>query len=674
MLFILILLVLGGKAVNHWVGAAVLPNTLLATSVEVRDRNGRLLRAYPVEDGLWRLRTRVADVDPAYLKMLIAYEDKRFFAHNGIDPAAILRASGQALRHRRTLSGGSTLTMQVARLLENGSTGRLAGKLRQMRVALALEQRLSKEEILSLYLTHAPFGGNLEGVRAASHAWFGQEPHRLTAAESALLVALPQSPERRRPDLSVSAARTARDRVLARSLYAGLLTEEVASRAKREPLPTERQPFPRLAPHLGDHLRALAPTQGRFDVTLDAGLQQRLQAVLRRRAQAVEPRLGAAMIVADYRSGEILAELGAPEYTDTARRGFIDMTKAIRSPGSTLKPLIYALAFDEGLVHPDTLMSDAPVSFGGYAPQNFDGRFRGDVRVRDALQMSLNTPVVTLTEALGPSRLMAAMRRAGMEPVLPGGKAGLAVSLGGVGVSLRDLVQLYAVLAAGGSGPVLRTSFETGGTTDRVISPVAAWYLSDILRDLPVPQGSRAGALPYKTGTSYGHRDAWAVGWDGRHVIGVWLGRADGTPVPGVFGADLAAPLLFEAFAILKPALEPLPPPPANALILGSAELPLPLQRFRGRDTAFLGDAPTAPEVVFPPDRAKIALQEGAVALKLRGGRSPFTVLANGKPVARGLRSRSVNLPSPGPGHVTFVVIDKEGQSAAVTVEIDEAG
>nr|WP_255731596.1 penicillin-binding protein 1C [Phaeobacter sp. B1627] len=670
----MILLVLASKVANHWVEVTVLPQTLAATSVEVRDREGRLLRAYPVEDGRWRLRTGLADVDPAYLRMLIAYEDKRFYSHSGIDPLAMLRVLGQALRDQRTRSGGSTLTMQVARLLENGTTGRLAGKLRQMRVALALERRLSKEEILALYLTHAPFGGNLEGVRAASYAWFGKEPHRLTAAESALLVALPQSPERRRPDLSVGEARSARNRVLARSQSAGLLPQEVVLRAKRAPLPTTRRPFPLLAPHLGDHLRAVAPTQGQFDVTLDRDLQIRLQAVLKRRTQAAEARLGAAMIVADYRNGEILAALGAPDYTNTARRGFIDMSTAYRSPGSTLKPLIYGLAFDEGLVHPDTLMSDAPMSFGGYAPQNFDGRFRGDVRVRDALQMSLNTPVVALTDALGPSRLMGAMRRAGMQPVLPGGKAGLAVSLGGVGVSLRDLVQLYAVLAAGGTGPVLRTSLETRGETDRVISPVAAWYLSDILRDLPVPQGGRPGVLPYKTGTSYGHRDAWAVGWDGRHVIGVWLGRADGTPVPGVFGADLAAPLLFEAFAVLKPELDPLQPPPANALILGSAELPLPLQRFRGRDTAFLGGAPTAPEVVFPPDMAKLALQEGQLALKLRGGRSPFTVLANGVPVARGLRSRSINLPSPGPGHVTLVVVDKEGRSASVTVEIDEAG
>ncbi len=675
LLVLLIASVLAGKALDQWVDATVLPQTLAETSVEVRDRNGRLLRAYPVGNGIWRLAVRVEEVDATYLNMLRAYEDKRFDTHSGVDVLAMLRAAGQAVLNGRTVSGGSTLTMQVARLLEDGSTGRWAGKLRQIRVALALERKLSKQEILNLYLTHAPFGGNLEGVRAASFAWFGKEPRRLTVAEAALLVALPQSPENRRPDRSVGAARVARERVLQRSREAGVLTSEVAQQAAQARLPKVRRAFPLLAPHLGDQLRAAAPATARFDTTLDAALQEKLQAVLLRRAKAVGPQLSAAMIVADHQSGEILARIGAPDYTDTVRRGFVDMVSAVRSPGSTLKPLVYGLAFDEGLVYPDTLIRDAPVSFGGYAPQNFDGAFRGDVRVRDALQMSLNTPVVTLTEAIGPSRLMAGMRQAGMRPQLPGGKAGLAVSLGGVGVSLQDLVQLYAVLAAGGTG--LQLTVEAGGESaviPRVISPVAAWYLEDILRDVPVPRGARAGVLPFKTGTSYGYRDAWAVGWDGQHVIGVWLGRADGTPVPGVFGAEVAAPVLFEAFAALKSDLTPLAPPPPNALVLTTAQLPQPLRQFRARNDVFSDVGEGAPEVVFPPTRARLALVEGRLSLKLRGGRLPFTVLANGVPVARGLRSRDLDLPSPGPGHATLVVIDADGQSARVTVEIEETG
>ncbi|NIZ13850.1 penicillin-binding protein 1C [Phaeobacter sp. HF9A] len=674
LLAVLVLTVLAGRGVDHWIETTVLPHTVAETSVELRDRSGRLLRAYPVADGIWRMQVGVEEVDPAYRAMLIAYEDKRFYSHAGVDPMAMLRAVGQALWHGRTVSGGSTLTMQVARLLEDGTTGRWSGKLRQMRVALALERRLSKEEILSLYLTHAPFGGNLEGVRAASFAWFGKEPYRLIPAEAALLVALPQSPETRRPDRSVSSARDARARVLQRAQAAGLLTAEAADQATQARLPQERRSFPLLAPHLGDQLRAEAPTQRRFDVTLDAELQARLQEMLRRHVAAGGAHLSGAMIVADHQSGEILASLGAADYTDTARRGFVDMTRARRSPGSTLKPLIYGLAFDEGLVHPDTVMRDAPISFNGYAPQNFDGLFRGDIRVRDALQLSLNTPVVTLTDALGPSRVMAGMRQAGMTPELPGGKAGLAISLGGVGVSLRDLVQLYAALAEGGVGPQLHAVAGATGQTQRLMSPVAAWYLGDILRDLPAPSGHHSGVLPYKTGTSYGHRDAWAVGWDGQHVIGVWFGRADGTPVPGSFGAGLAAPALFEAFAMLKPELSPLAPPPPNALILTSAELPQPLQRYRARGEVFSDAGAGAPEVMFPPSRARIAPVGGRLAMKLRGGRLPFTVLANGVPVARGLRLRDLDLPSPGPGHATLVVIDAEGQSARVAIEIEEAG
>ncbi len=677
LLALMVCAVLAARGLDAWVASTVLPVTLAETSVEMRDRAGRLLRAYPVGDGIWRMRVKPGEVDPRYIDLLLAYEDKRFWQHSGVDPLAMLRAVGQALGRGRAVSGGSTLTMQVARLLEDGSTGRWSGKLRQMRVALALERRLSKEEILALYLTHAPFGGNLEGVRAASFAYFGKEPQRLTVAEAALLVALPQSPEGRRPDRSVRArerAAAARNRVVARGVAAGVLEAEDSAVVSEARLPEVRRDFPLLAPHLGDHLRASAPAQGRFDVTLDADLQARLQVMLHRSIVGQGARLTGAILVADHRTGEILASVGAADYTDPRRRGFVDMTRALRSPGSTLKPLVYGLSFDEGLVHPDTLIRDAPVFFGGYAPQNFDGLYRGDVRVREALQMSLNTPVVTLTEALGPSRLMAGLRSAGMAPELPGGKAGLAVSLGGLGVSLRDLVQLYAVLAEGGRAPLL---FETGlgrGETAQVISPVAAWYLGDILRDLPVPQGSKAGVLPYKTGTSYGHRDAWAVGWDGRHVIGVWLGRADGTPVPGAFGAEVAAPLLFESFALLKPELEPLAPPPPNALILGAAELPQPLKRFRPRGEIFSAEGIGAPEVVFPPSAAKLALVEGRLALKLRGGRLPFTVLANGVPVARGLQSRVVDLPSPGPGHAALVVIDADGQSARVTIEIEEAG
>jgi len=675
LLALALLLFAGGAArdaFDSWIDATVLPVTLAETSVEVRDRDGVLLRAYPVADGLMRLAPPPpGGVDARFIAMLLAYEDKRFRAHSGVDPLAMARAAAQALWHGRAVSGGSTLTMQVARLLEDGGTGRWAGKLRQIRVALALERRLDKDRILSLYLTHAPYGGPLEGVRAATLAWFGKEPARLTPAQAALLVALPQSPETRRPDRRPQAARAARARVLERMRARGVIAAEQAETAARAPLPEAMRPFPMLAPHLADAHRAADPLARRHDLTLDAGLQARMEALVARAAREAGPRVSAALLVADHETGEILAAVGSPSYAaGDARQGFVDMTRALRSPGSTLKPLVYGLAFDQGLVHPETLIHDGPVMFGRYAPRNFDGQYRGDVPVRAALQMSLNIPVIKLTDDLGPARVMGALRRAGARPRLPGGKPGLAIALGGVGTSLRDLVQLYAVIAAGGQGPVLRETRDAGfAETARVLSPAAAWQLGDILRDLAPPPGAPPRALAYKTGTSYGHRDAWAVGFDGRHVVGAWMGRADGTPVPGAFGGDLAAPVLFEAFGRLKPEVDPLPAPPPETLILTTAELPPPLRRYRPRGAAL---APSGGlRLTFPPDGARLAPGDGWLTLKLNGGAAPFTVLANGAPLRTGLRGREFTVPSPGKGFSTLVVVDREGRSDRVSVELE---
>jgi penicillin-binding protein 1C len=653
---------------DAWVDATVLPPVLAETSVEVRDRDGALLRVFPVEDGIWRMRP--GSVDPAFIEMLVRYEDKRFWTHSGVDPVAFLRAAGQALWNGRTVSGGSTLTMQVARLIEDGSTGRWSGKIRQVRVSLALERRLSKQQILDLYLTHAPYGGNLEGLRAGSRAWFGKDPARLTPAQAALLIALPQSPEVRRPDRAPLAARNARDRVLKRMQSYGVLTESEMHSALTEDIPDQMRAFPRLAPHLTDRARRENPGSEALDLTLDAGLQERLEPLVAQAAARVGPRISGALIVADHRSGEILASVGSSGYQD-ARQGFVDMTQALRSPGSTLKPLVYGLAFDQGLAHPETLISDSPVMFGRYAPRNFDGVFRGDVRVRDALQLSLNIPVVRLTDELGPARMMAALQQAGAAPRLNGGTPGLAVSLGGIGLSLHDLVQLYATLAAGGQGPTLRHDALADRTeTPRVLSDVAAWQVSDILAGLPPPPGAAAFGLAYKTGTSYGHRDAWAIGFDGQHVIGVWLGRADGTPVPGAFGGELAAPLLFEAFSYLKPAATPLRPPPPSTLIVGAAELPQPLQRFQPRGAAF-DDDPSAPDLIFPPNNSVLETDGGPVTVKLRGGVGPFSLLADGVPVLTGQRHREFEIPNPGRGYSALVVVDAHGASDRVSVRID---
>lgn len=648
---------------NRWIEGTEMPALVFDTATEVRDRNGVLLRAYQVPGDYWRMAVSIDQVDPLFVRMLLAYEDRRFYDHAGVDPRAMLRAGWQALRAGRVVSGGSTLTMQVARLLEDGTTGQWSGKLRQIRLALALERRLSKDRILSLYLHLAPYGGNIEGLRAASLSYFDTEPRRLTPAQAALLVALPQAPEARRPDRAPEAARAARDRVLARMAQAGVITQDTARAALRDPAPNQRQAMPMLAPHLSDRATALGP--GRHDLTIDARLQSALETLARRHMAGRDARLSLAILVADHQSGEVLASVGSPSYTAGPGQGFVDMTQALRSPGSTLKPLVYGLAFDRGLAHPETLISDRPVRFGRYAPQNFDGVFRGDVPVRTALQLSLNIPVVRLTEALGPAHLMTALRAAGTTPHLPSGAPGLALSLGGVGLSLQDLVQLYAMLGQQGEAQPLHWRKTTEAARARVLSPRAAWQVSHILAGIAPPATAGAqGRVAFKTGTSYGHRDALALGHDGRLVAGVWIGRPDGTPVPGAFGGDLAAPLLFEVLGLADAQGTPLPPPPADALILPNAQLPLPLQRFRGARDA---EAPGL-TLAFPPDGAQLSASAW-LPIKLRDGTPPYTVLANGAVIATDLRQPTFELPMP-PGFSTLSVLDAKGRSGRVRIEM----
>lgn len=656
---------LGRDALDRWVARTNLPPLTVTQSVEVLDRNGQLLRAYTVADGRWRMGVRLDQVDPRFVQMLVRAEDKRFYDHAGIDPIAMVRATAQALRHGRIISGGSTLTMQVARLLEDGPTGRWGGKLRQIRLALALERRLSKAEILQIYLNRAPYGGNLEGVRAATRAYFGKDPKRLSAAEAALLVALPQSPETRRPDRFPDAAKTARDRVLTR-LSGRAFADDALAPALRSPVPPHRKPVPALAAHMADRALREDPLAMRHSLTIDGDLQRRIEALAETAAREAGQRLSAAILVMDHRSGDVLASAGSARFAPGKRAGFVDMTRALRSPGSTLKPLVYGLAFDQGIAHPETLLEDRPTAFGGYAPQNFDGQFRGTIRARDALRLSLNIPVVALTEAIGPTALIAHLERAGAKPRVPGDVPGLAVSLGGVGVTMEDLVRLYGAIAANGRAvPMHWRAGAVPAAKGRVLNQTAAWYVADILREIPPPATAPLNGLAYKTGTSYGHRDAWAIGFDGAHVIGVWLGRPDGTPVPGVFGGQLAAPVLFEAFSRLKPRLDPLAAPPPGALVVETAQLPQPLRHFGTRGKGNIRQS--TPKIAFPPDGATVET-DGALFARVRDGKPPFTWLVDGAPALVGSRDAEVALDLPSQGYVRLSVIDADGNASRSTI------
>jgi penicillin-binding protein 1C len=654
-----------------------------ALSVTVLDRNDRLLRAYAAPDGRWRLPAEVEDVDPRYHAMLLAYEDKRFRSHPGVDVWAMLRAGWQLVRHQRIVSGGSTITMQVVRLLLGEHDRSLWGKIRQALLALSLERRLSKDEILNLYLRLAPFGGNLEGVRAASLAYFGKEPRRLSIAEAALLVAIPQSPQVRRPDRSPEAARRARDYVLARMLSAGVVSAEDAARATAEPLaPTTlaRREFPMLAPHLADAEVAQNASRPVHRLTLDHRAQAGLEALVRDYVATLEGRTSATVVAVDHRTGEIVAYVGSPGLLDMERHGAIDMATALRSPGSTLKPIVYGLAFELGLAHPSTLIEDAPARFGLYVPKNFDSEWHGTVTIRAALIHSLNIPAVKVLEAVGAGRLHSRLQQAGVDPVLPkGADPSLAMALGGVGLRLVDLAQLYAAIARGGEPVVLHHRRDTAAprgpaSGQRLLSEVAAWYVQDILcRALP-PANAKPGQICYKTGTSYGFRDAWSVGFDGRHTVAVWVGRADGAAVSGLTGRASAAPLLFDAFARLSLKRTPMPPPPSGVLRASTSELPPPLKRFReGVALVEAGDrTEPGPRIAFPPDRAEIEVDgdDGAVSVKAEGGALPLTWLLDGEPLASDPARREATLPAGRRGFFRLSVIDAKGRTDRVAVRL----
>ena len=650
-------------------------------STTVVDRNGRLLRAYAMADGRWRLPVDTkANVDPGYVNLLLAYEDRRFRSHIGVDPLALGRATLQLITHGHIVSGGSTITMQLARLMEPRRQRSLSAKLRQAVRALQIERQFSKDEILDLYLALAPYGGNLEGIRAASLGYFGKEPKRLSLAEAALLVALPQSPENRRLDRHPAAARAARNRVLERMVHEGVVSAEDAGLAEAAPVPRLRKPMPILAPHSADRAMSIMKYAPMIRLTLDSGIQRALEALARDRAAALGPDMSIAILAVDNQSGEVIARVGSPDYFDERRAGQVDMTRAVRSPGSTLKPFIYGLAFEDGFVNPDSLIDDRPIRFGSYAPENFDMTFQGTVPVRRALQLSLNVPAIELLDRVGASRLSSRLKQAGADLQLPKDETpGLAMGLGGVGITLGDLVQLYCGLARLGNVSRLR---EIIGDSDppnevlRLMDSVAAWQVGNVLMGTPPPENAARNRIAFKTGTSYGYRDAWSIGFDGRMTIGIWVGRPDGAPVVGLVGRTAAAPILFDAFARTGRLPAVLPKAPKGTLIASNAKLPLPLRRFRPLGELIHSGGEQALHIQFPLDGSRIDAGSGpeagfsALPVKVAGGVLPMTVLVNGVSAGEidGRRQRLID--PPGPGFVRLTVQDATGAADTVVVRI----
>lgn len=524
----------------------------------VSDREGRPLRAFPTAEGRWRLPADLDDIDPVFLDALLEVEDKRFRQHGGVDWIAMVRAVLSSARAGHIVSGGSTITMQTARLLEPRPRT-IGSKLIEMVRAHQIEARLSKDEILELYLTLTPYGGNLEGVRAASWSYFGHGPDRLSDDEITLLIALPQSPEQRRPDRREAGALAGRAEIADKLERLGFLTPQRAEEARTADLPASRHAFPNLAWHASAAARQGAEPGGDVRSTIDRPLQTELEAMLATQTAMLDGEVQIAALVVDIPTRAVRAAVGS---ADRARPGgWIDLTDQPRSPGSTLKPFIYALAFDDGIAAPGTVISDLPKRFDAYQPENFDRSFRGDVTVAEALQHSLNVPAVLALAEIGPHRFAAQLALSGAPPRLPQSAdqdAGLALALGGAGMTARDLALLYAALGDGGvARPLVWREEDIAPAArrpgQRLIGEASARSILDILARAPTPSGRMPGRLTedapeiaFKTGTSYGFRDAWAAGVTGDLAIIVWVGRADGAPRPGETGRKAALPLLFE--------------------------------------------------------------------------------------------------------------------------------
>jgi penicillin-binding protein 1C len=643
----------------------------------VLDRHGQLLRAFPTADDTWRLPTPAKDVSPLYLSMLKASEDQRFDQHLGLDPLAIVRAIGQALVHGQIISGASTLSMQTARLLEPKSRT-FGAKIEEAARAMQLSVLLGRGGVLDIYLSLAPFGGTLEGVTAASLAWFGHTPDRLTPAEAALLVALPQSPERLRPDRHPEAAKVARNRILQRMEMRGLLAHGVVVAALAEDVPRFQRALPRLAPHLAEGLVAaaqgqnLGEDQGKILHThIDANLQRALEVLGQSWRGKLE--LGSDLAVVILDGNRLIAHLGSADWFNRQ----LDLSRAVRSPGSTLKPFIYAIAFDDLALHPATLMDDMPQRFGDWQPRNFDHEFHGTVTAREALQRSLNIPAVQALERVGPARFAALLKRCGVRLEFPTtDDPGLPLALGGVGIRLTDLAMLYAALGQGGLVKpleILQFSAADGSQAQRLVGNTAAQVVLDILENSPMPEGvasihgtQRPRRIAFKTGTSYGFRDAWTVGVSAQYTVAVWVGRADGGASPGSVGRLTAAPLMFKAFDLLPPdhhthrgALDPNHPllqgtaPPALARLNGGQANQASIPRLR---------------ILFPPDGASIESINEGVALSASGGQAPLRWIANGVPLPENTRFWHPE----GPGFGKLVVLDSSGRRAETRIRVLE--
>jgi len=534
------------------------------SSTVVLDRDGRMLRAFLAPDQMWRIRVSANEISPSLKTAAIAYEDKYFYWHFGINPFSVTRAAIANLRAGKIVRGGSTLTMQVARMMEPKERTFL-NKLKEAFRAAQLEVHYSKEEILTLYFNRAPYGGNIVGVGAAAYFYFNKSAPQLSLGEAALLAAIPNSPNLLRPDFNPAAAQKARDKVLRLLARAGRITPQRCDEARSEALPEKRYALPFMVPHLAAKLSQVYPQTERLETTIDGNIQSLAQTILQTqlrpwRGQGIG---NGAVVVIDNQSQSVLALVGSYDFFDEANAGQVNGALAPRSPGSALKPFIYALGLEHGVITPQSLLDDVPVDYAGYQPVNYDEKYHGAVTVEEALIHSLNVPAVNLYARLGEKGIYEFLKEAGIS-TLPHDKNyyGLSLILGGCEVTLLELTNLYAGLANAGSfRPYRLLQDQPPAEGKRLFSAGTSFILTEMLSKLRRPDLPKVWEtsinLPkvaWKTGTSYGHRDAWSLGYTPQYTIGVWVGNFDGRGAPALVGAETAAPILFALFeALAKP-------------------------------------------------------------------------------------------------------------------------
>ncbi|WP_164503480.1 penicillin-binding protein 1C [Pleionea sediminis] len=528
----------------------------------VTDEYGRPLRAFADRNGVWRYPVTVQDVSPIYLQSLVNYEDRWFYLHHGVNAGALVRAIGQWLYYGKPVSGGSTITMQVARILYPHKKS-ISGKLHQILRAMQLEWYLTKQEILELYLNYAPFGGPIEGVQAASFTYLGKSVKELTHAEAALLTVLPQAPSRYRPDRHVDSAKLARDKVIKRMYELNVWNQRTVEESFIEPVIAQYNSAPRFAPLFSQRMIQKFPNQQLIQTYIDRDLQRSLEHLLRNYITSFPKKTSASLVLLDNDSMAVKAYLGTADFANRDRFGHIDMVQAVRSPGSTLKPFLYGLAIDEGLIHEQSMLLDVPLDFNGYQPENFTRGFSGVVSARQALQRSLNVPAVQILDAYTPKLFYSHVLNAGMSLQLPNmAEPNLSMILGGVGGRLDNLTQMYASFGREGKTKDIqwiKNQKENFNIERKMMSQSAAWIIGNIMREVPLDISSRHAVfespikrkIAFKTGTSFGFRDAWVFAVSDKLTLGIWIGRPDGTPLNDNYGRRNAVPLLRQVLQIL---------------------------------------------------------------------------------------------------------------------------